>query len=201
MEILNLSPESRTAVASATAKALKKGKVVAAPTDTVYGLLALATNPDSVERVFEIKGRERGKALPLFVSGVVSAQEVAEVSREQREFLSRVWPGKMTCVLRAQQDMVKGTTQEGKVALRVPDHSFLLSVLRQVGKPVTATSANVAGEPTVSDSSRLEDIFDERKEKPDLLVSAGVIESSLPSTVVDLTQEPYRVIRQGAVVL
>ncbi|MDP3901069.1 MAG: L-threonylcarbamoyladenylate synthase [bacterium] len=201
MEIKELSPGLEDQLAQDMARELKAGKVIVSPTDTVYGLLALASCSECVQRVFEIKGRDSAKPLPLFVENLEAAKEIAEISPEQEAFLSRVWPGKVTCVLKSAKEMPKGVSSEGSVALRVPNNPFLVSFLGYLGEPMTATSANLAGGAEISDSSELQTIFEGRIRQPDILISAGILEPSLPSTIVNMRKTPYQVIRQGAVLI
>ena len=86
---------------------LKRGKMVVSPTDTVYGLLVDATNRRAVKKVFQVKGREKGKPLPVFVKDIAMAKRFACVSKEQEKFLKTAWPGKVTVVLKSRERLPK----------------------------------------------------------------------------------------------
>jgi L-threonylcarbamoyladenylate synthase len=171
---------------------LENGEVVAAPTDTVYGLLADATNEEVVEKVFQIKGREKGKALPVFVRDIEMAKELAEISAEQEKFLKENWPGKVTAVLESKHVLPKALELNGKVALRIPDYELINELL---DRPLTGTSANVSGQPPCSSAQAVIKQFEERDYQPDLVLDAGELPKSNPSKVVDITGDTEEIIR------
>jgi len=174
---------------------LNKGKVVVCPTDTVYGLLADATQEEAVERVFEIKGREKGKALPVFVKDIEMAKELAYISTKQEKFLKEHWPGKVTVVLQSKQVLPKGLELDGKIALRIPDYELLNDILKELKRPLTGTSANISGQPSCLSAQEVITQFKTREPQPDLVLDAGELADSEPSTVVDITGEAKNVIR------
>jgi len=188
MKVLKVAPET----IERTVQALEKGEVVAAPTDTVYGLLADATNETAVERVFQIKGRERGKALPVFVRDTEMAKELAHVSSEQEKFLKENWPGKITVILQSKHMLPKALELDGKIALRIPDYELINKILE---RPLTGTSANVSGQPSCSSAQEVIEQFQEREFQPDLVLNAGKLPDSNPSKVIDITAETENVIR------
>ena len=131
---------------------LNEGKILACPTDTVYGLVARIDNRDTVERIFQIKGREKGKPFPVFVKDIEMAKEVAEISSSQQEFLNNVWPGKLTAILKSKGKVLRELELNGTIAVRVPDYEFLKSLLTE---PLSGTSANLSGQPSISDSKEI----------------------------------------------
>ena len=176
-------------------QALRDGKVVVAPTDTVYGLLADATNEEAVGRVFDMKGREKGKALPVFVRDIEMAKELAYISAEQERFLNKNWPGKVTAVLESKHVLSKALEMGGKIALRIPEYDLVKDILEKLGHPVTGTSANVSGQPSCSSAEEMIEQFKERELQPDLVLDAGKLPDSDPSTVIDITTETKKVLR------
>jgi len=175
---------------------IKKGKVVVCPTDTVYGLVVDATNKKAVQRVFQIKGREKGKALPVFVKNITMAKRLARVSKEQEKFLKKVWPGKVTVVLESKGVLPIELKTQGKIALRIPNHKTVAALLRKTGVPLTGTSANVSGQPSCSSAAEVLAQFAQRKHKPDLVLDQGTLPKSKPSKIVDITGKKYKVIRR-----
>ena len=171
---------------------LRAGKVVVFPTDTVYGLLADATNKKAVERVFTIKRRSRMKFFPLFVGTMRMAKQIAAISRSQERFLRSRWPGAFTAVLRRKKSSLKfyGISKE-TIALRISGSSQLRSLVRLLGKPIIATSANLSGK---SPCSTIRETRKQLGTKPDLFVDGGRLHSR-PSRIVDMTKKPYRTLR------
>ncbi|MDO8577360.1 MAG: L-threonylcarbamoyladenylate synthase [Candidatus Wildermuthbacteria bacterium] len=169
------------------ASALKKGKVLVCPTDTVYGLVADATNKQAIRKVFQIKQRSPNKPLPLFVRDMRMAKKHARISKEQELFLKKVWPGKITAVLKAKE--------KGTIGLRIPKHHFITKLLQIFAQPLTGTSANTAG---LKPARSLEEIlsqFEKRKHQPDIVVDGGKLPFSKPSKVIDLTSDKKKILR------
>lgn len=186
---------------SRAAAFLKQGKVLAAPTDTVYGLIANAKNEQAIERVFTIKGRGLEKALPVFISSFVMLDEVAFVSDLRvKEFLSRVWPGKVTCVLPSRGWMPFGVREGGlTIGVRMPDYRLILKIMEKFGGPVTGTSANLSGRNSLSSAEEVAAEFRRVPFGPDYLLDVGDLPESRSSTVVDCTIWPPKMLREGAV--
>ena len=177
---------------------LKKGGVVAIPTDTLYGLAADALIEAAVARVFSMKGRSRGVALPLLLADISDVSEyAAHVPDEAWTLANRFWPGPLTIVLR-KTDAVPDLVSGGKdtVALRVPDHKLVRSIVRGLGAPVTGTSANRSGRPGLTTAKAVEAEF---QSEVDLVVDGGEAPDGRPSTIVDLSSGTPRMLRHGAV--
>jgi L-threonylcarbamoyladenylate synthase len=176
---------------------LKEGGVVAFPTDTLYALAADATNPAAVERIFDIKGREGGKPLPVFVSGVEMAARYASLTSEADALARRYWPGALTLVLTRLPDFESAALAGGEtVALRAPDHPVALAILLGAGRPLTGTSANAARGP---DPVTAADVIEALGDRVDLVLDGGACPQGRPSTIVDCTQSPPKVLREGAI--
>lgn len=177
-------------------EALRAGRLVALPTETVYGLAAHALDPEAVARIFEAKGRPRFDPLIVHVSDRAAASELTSAWPEAAERLARAfWPGPLTLVLpksRRVPDLV--TAGLPSVGLRVPDHPLTLELLRRAGLPVAAPSANRFGgvSPTTAEHVRAE-----LGEAVDLIVDGGPCRTGLESTVVSLLEDPPRLLRPG----
>lgn len=178
---------------------LQSGGVVATPTDTVYGLLGDATNPKAVARVYAIKGRQTGKALPMLVSDIVMAKTIAHISPKQEKFLEQVWPGKVSVVLSLIEPSLlspNALLSNKTVLVRVPNHPLILDILHAYKKPLTGTSANTSDKPVCLDTACIREQFSDYP--PDVIIEGGALPPSASSTIVDLTQETPVIIRKGA---
>jgi L-threonylcarbamoyladenylate synthase len=178
-----------------------QGKVLVFPTDTVYGLLGNALDESVVERIYKIKKRDFSKPIPVFVSSLEHAKKIAYISKKQEKFLSKVWPGKVTVVLKKKQSAFRNNKffQGETIGLRVPDFPLLNKILKSVNFPITGTSANLSGRPASVDFREVFSQLKNAEETADIFVDAGTLPESLPSTVVDLTDSELKILREGAV--
>lgn len=183
-------------VADRVVKELEEGKVVVFPTDTVYGLLADATNKQAVDKVLQIKGRKR-KPLPVFVRDIVMAGEFAVIESRDEELLQEYWPGKVTAVFNSKGALPVNTGTLGTIGLRIPDYPLLNLVLEKVGVPIIGTSANLSGNSPILSGKEVIAEFAGRTYTPDVLYDAGDLPFSLPSSVVDFVHQGT-VIRKGS---
>ena len=191
-----LTPDNFEEILKEAARSLRKGNVLACPTDTVYGFVADATNAKAVRKIFRIKGREKGKPIPIFVKDIAMAKSLAKIGKSQESFLKKVWPGKVTVVLESKNKLSKELGTAKTIGLRQPKYKFLNLLLEVYGKPLTGTSANLSGTPSLSDSKEIITQFQNRKYKPDLVLDAGVLRKSKPSKVVDITGTKHIILRK-----
>jgi L-threonylcarbamoyladenylate synthase len=177
----------------AAANAVRDGDLVVYPTETVYGLGADALDPDAVERVFAAKGRDRADPISLAVPDVEAALEYVQVSDRERRFMGRFLPGPVTVVC-DRRDPVPDALTAGldRVGVRIPDHDLALALLERVA-PITATSANVTGRPSVT---RLADLDPEIREAAAVVLDGGET-GGTASTVVDV--ERNEIHRRGTI--
>ncbi len=168
----------------AAATAIEAGDLVVYPTETVYGLAADALDPAAVERVFEAKGRDRSKPISLGVPDVDMAGECVRATEREQAFMEEFLPGPVT-VLCERREMVPDVLTAGsdQVGVRVPDHDLALALLDRTG-PITATSANVSGRPSVR---RLAEVDEEITEAASVVLDGGTT-GGVESTVVDVEQ-------------
>jgi L-threonylcarbamoyladenylate synthase len=176
---------------------LRRGGVVACPTETLQGLLADARSPAAVARVVAIK--HRGSApIALILPDIAALAEVALPLAPRAQALAvRHWPGPLTLVVRARPDLPSALVQDGRVGVRVPGASLALDLARAFGGPLTATSANPSGLPAARTEADVRRYF---PSELDAIVS-GDAPGGEASTVVDVSGPVVRVIRAGAVVL
>jgi len=177
---------------------LRKEGIMAYPTDTFYGLGAGAYSETAVRKIYLLKKRERGKALSVVISGVDMAEKVAASLPPAFLDLSRkFWPGPLTLVVKAKPLFPPAMLGPGgSLALRLPDVPWLLELVRQMDVPLTATSANISGEKEIDSREEVIEVF---SGKVDLIVDGGKTPGGLPSTIVDLTSDKPRILREGAV--
>ncbi|NLV13101.1 L-threonylcarbamoyladenylate synthase [Haloarcula argentinensis] len=164
------------------ATAVRNGELVVYPTETVYGLGADALDAAAVERVFEAKGRERDKPVSMAVPDVESAREYTRLSDRELAFMREFLPGPVTVVVE-RRDAVPDVLVAGRdrVGVRIPDHDLALELLTETG-PLTATSANISGNP----SARSVDDLDAIRERAAVVLDAGETDGGTGSTVVNV---------------
>jgi len=179
-------------------RVLKQGGIVAFPTDTLYGLACDPTNRDALDALYRLKGRAPSLRLPFVAAGISQAAGVVRLESEiARRLAGRFWPGPLTLVLPLLPDHPLAPWKWGKtLAVRVPAAPVARELAREAGIPIPATSANLSGDPSVSHPNRLEQALLSRL---DLLLDGGPLPGGLPSTVLDVTVSPPRLLRPGAI--
>lgn len=171
---------------------LRKGGVIACPTETLVGLLADALNPRAVTRVAEVKRRRAEDPIAVLLPDEQSHAAIAQdISERALEFAHKHWPGPVTLVVKARPGLPVELTREGKVGVRVPGSSAALELVRAFGGPLTATSANISGSPAARTTSEARAVFGDQL---DAYVD-GESPGSPPSSVIDVTTDPWNVIR------
>jgi len=176
---------------------LRKGGVIAFPTDTVYGLGADAFNPTAVERIYEIKDRPKHRQLPLLIADVERLATLAKPIPEIAWFLARrFWPGGLTLVLPKTDSLPAYLASGSTIAVRVPDHPVCLALIQHLGNPVIGTSANISGQPAALTA---EEIGQQLGGKIDFIINGGKCPGGKESTVVDVTRESPIILRQGII--
>ncbi len=200
MDIVTLDASNNSEAAERAVSVLKSGGVAIVPTDTIYGLIADTENIAAVQKIFKMKKRPEGKTFPLFVASIEAAGQIAAIAPHAKKILKNFWPGKLTAVLKAKPEAKEWLAREdGTIAIRVPRHPFLLRLLDQFGRPMTETSVNIWKMPTREKISDMVSDFESSGRKPDLIIDAGDLPDSLPSTVVDFTVMPPVILREGAI--
>ncbi|HEX5479125.1 MAG TPA: L-threonylcarbamoyladenylate synthase [Dehalococcoidia bacterium] len=175
---------------------LRDGGVVALPTDTVFGLAAVATDRAAVQRVLDIKGRDAANPMPLFVGSVEQAALVAQITAPARVLAARFWPGALTIVVPKRPEFDTAAVSGETVGLRVPADPVLREMAAQLG-PLTGTSANRSGAPAARTAAEARAALNG---DVDLIVDASLPATGVASTVVDCTDEDaVRIVREGAV--
>ncbi|MBP5273389.1 MAG: threonylcarbamoyl-AMP synthase [Abditibacteriota bacterium] len=197
MDITRATEAGIYAAARETARALKEGKVAVFPTETVYGIGCLMSDTKAAERIYGIKGRQHSKPLPVMVDCVASVEKAAFPVPGLEALEGVFMPGPLTVVLK-KKDRVPPVISGGldTVAVRIPDHPFLLAVLRELGEPIAATSANPSGLPAPASFDMLDGAI---KDAADLAVDMGPCRVGAPSAIADLTGPEVRILREGGI--
>lgn len=176
---------------------LRHGGVVALPTDTVYGLVAVAADDAAVERIYELKARDPQQPMPLFVASLEQAELVGVFNAAAGALAARFWPGALTIVVPVRPAYGSRALAGGAtVGLRAPGDAWIREAAAQLG-PLTGTSANIAGREECHTAA---EVRAQLGEAPDLIVDAPVDATGKPSTIVDCSgRDGVRVLRDGAV--
>lgn len=178
---------------------LQNGEVIVFPSDTVYGLLCDASNPEAVKKLIAFKNRPVGKPISVFVKDLEMAHNYVEFSSSQRTMLTQMLPGPFTVVLPSKHILSSLLESEkGTLGIRIPHFAFITQLVHAFGKPVTATSANQSGQ---SPFYQVEDLIKETSQKKIELIGGifdkGKLPYNKPSTVVDLSQPEISILRAG----
>ena len=179
------------------AQHLRRGDVVAIPTEALYVLVADPLNLNAVGRVFAAKGREIHRALPMLISGTFMAEQLAKELSMRFHLLARhFWPGPLTLIVPASAKVpLKVTGNTGRLAMRQSRSRVAQALLDWLDQPLIATSANISGQPTCRSGIEVFGMMDGRV---DLVLDAGTF-SGPGATTVDVTEPEWRVIREGAI--
>jgi len=182
---------------SYAADILKNGGLVAVPTETVYGLAGNGLDAEAVAKIYEVKGRPAIKPLSLLVPDLeVAATVCMDIPERARLLAEAFWPGPLTIVLPRRDTVPDIVTAGGDtIGVRCPDHQKTLELLRLAGVPAAAPSANISDMPSPKSAQDVLEYFDGKIE---CLIDGGVCVLGVESTIVSLINEPYKILRQGA---
>ena len=179
------------------ARVLREGGIVAVPTDTQYGLAALASHGAAIMRLFALKQRSDDQALPIFIPDQSWLDTVAtHVSEDVRSLIDTIWPGGLTLVLRRNADWHSLAVPGETVAVRIPDHPIARTLLTAVAEPITGTSANRHGRPAAATPEAVGETFGDEVE---ILPPGDVTPQGQPSTILDCTGVDPHIVRGGIV--
>ena len=180
------------------AKILEREGIIAYPTDTFYGLGANCFSKNAIHRIYQIKGRKPSKPLSIVISDIEMMRKIVfGIPHVFWQIADKFWPGPLTIVLKASANFPADFLGAGaSVGIRLPDLPWLRKLVRETGVPITATSANISGEREVACIDEVRENF---YGKVDLIVDGGKTKGNLPSTVIDLTSEDPKILREGAI--
>lgn len=175
---------------------LRRGQVIAFPTDTVYGVGALLADPRAVERLRAVKHRSLEKPIPVLLAGWEQVASVAsEVTPQVERLCHRFWPGPLTVVVPAAPGLPRPVSPRGSIGLRVPDHELIRRLIDTAG-PMAATSANLSGGPTAVRAAEVRASLEGRIE---LILDGGPAPGGTASTVVEIASGEILVHREGPI--
>ncbi|MFH1857409.1 MAG: L-threonylcarbamoyladenylate synthase [Candidatus Omnitrophota bacterium] len=187
--VLSAELESAPEVVRKAAKFLREGKLVAFPTETVYGLGVSMDHPDAVERLYRVKGRPKEKELTLAIAGFSDLKKYGVILEPAAEtFAKRFWPGPLTLLLKNRG----GET----IGVRMPGHPVARAILSEAGVAVGLPSANPSGKTPPRSAEEVLTYFDG---VIDLIVDGGKTALGISSTVVDLTGPAWKIVREGVI--
>ncbi len=212
MVIIDYKKQYHKQIIAAAVKALKSGKAVVYPTDTSYGLAVDAGNIKAIKKLYKIKERQSTQPVHIVVPSVAYAKSIVQWNNSALKLVKKFWPGPLTLILCLK---VKGmglkmlSAKTGSLGLRMPDNLIAMDLARYLGRPITATSANVSGR---ADCYSVKEIIGQfsakggsasggknQKYKPDIIINAGKLPKRKPSTLVRVFDDVVKVLRQGPV--
>ena len=197
MERITLSDSGIHTAAARAASALRAGGIILYPTDTLYGLGADAVSNAAVAKIFEAKGRNERKPIHAIVADLEMARKYGEVPEIIETLVGALPPGKITFIVKKKPEYDSGILRGNTFGFRIPDNAFCIEMIRAFGGPVTATSANKAGELPARDIDGI--LAQLQSEGIDVAIDSGELPVNAPSTVLDLSGETPRILREAAV--
>ena len=185
-------------------EALRQGKVIVYPTETVYGLGCDVTDQIAVDKIFEIKQRQKNKPVLMVAASIDMVMEYVEWNEKLEELAQKYWPGPLTIVapVKTGCGLVRGVVSEDDtVAFRVTEHHLAQELSEKLGKPIVSTSANISNQESSSDAENILAMFESQEAKPDIVIDAGELPHRSPSTIIKVTNGEVEVLRQGELIV
>lgn len=196
IDITKASNEAKLLIGKEISLDLKEGKTLVFPTETVYGLACDMLNTKAVESIFDIKGRDHTKPLPIMIGNIDHIHYVArDIPKVFFELAEKYMPGPLTVILKKKEnisDIITGG--KDTVGVRMPDHFFALNMIKEVAHPIIATSANLSGKPS---PINFEMAKNDLEHKVDIFINEGDCVGGTPSTIIDLSGDKIKILRQG----
>jgi L-threonylcarbamoyladenylate synthase len=199
MEIIRINPINPDKnVLKKTKQFLDQGKIIAHPTETIYGLAASVQNNITMQRVFDIKGRDPEKPMSVMLRDIKAINQlIGTINTFEEQFIKKFLPGPITVILeiRKKTDLLFLKNRK-TLGIRIPDHKFCSELLKIINYPICSTSANKSG---AKDPLLAMEIISHFQDEIDLLIDGGMTKSNIPSTIVDLSQSPIKILREGPI--
>ncbi len=175
---------------------LNHGGLVAFPTDTVYGLATLPFKDEYVEGLFSAKGRNNSRAIAILIGDLKDLWRVVDhFDKVPARLAESFWPGPLTLVVPKQAGLPEALSQDGPIGVRMPDHPFALSLLRQIG-PLAVTSANISGQ---DNANTADEVYRQLNGRVHLILDGGRTVGGMPSTVVNCLTPGMTILREGPI--
>jgi L-threonylcarbamoyladenylate synthase len=198
-ELLKISPENPDPAALRyAAEFIRRGELVAIPTDTFYGIAADPFNLAAVDQIYRVKGRPETRALPILVNTTSQAIALSrDVPYTFHKLAAKFWPGPLTLLVEASSGVpLKVTAHTGNVALRWPKSVIVNALIDLIKGPITGTSGNISGQPACASAI---DLLEQMGDRLPLIIDAGVTPGNLASTIVRLDGDDWAVMRGGVI--
>ena len=198
-ELLKISPENPDPEAIRyAAEFIRRGELVAIPTDTFYGIAADPFNLAAVDQIYRVKGRPETRALPILVNTTTQAVSLSrDVPYTFHKLAAKFWPGPLTLLVEASTGVpLKVTAHTGNVALRWPNSPIVNALIGLTGGPITGTSGNISGQPACSTAIAL---LEQMGDRLPLIIDAGETPGNLASTIVKLDGDDWEIMREGVI--
>jgi L-threonylcarbamoyladenylate synthase len=188
----------RSDIIAEAVRALRRGEIIVFPTETLYGLGADALNPAAVGKIFEIKGRDPANPIPVLVADRAMLDAlVADIPPLAEKLIAHFWPGPLTIVLPARKNIPASLVNStGGVGLRISSSPIAAGLVEQLGKPLTATSANPSGQPGARTVAEAKRYF---AGEIDFFIDGGELKSKTASTVIEMRENRLRIVRLGEI--
>ncbi|MDR2831647.1 MAG: threonylcarbamoyl-AMP synthase [Rickettsiales bacterium] len=179
--------------------AIQSNLLVCFPTETVYALVCNARDSGAIEKIYQVKKRSQNKPLSIFVSDIYSLKKIAKIKEEYINFINHFSPGPVTYILLLKNNnILPSEFFEGSIGIRIPDHPIAISILNELKAPIVATSINISGEKSVCKAS---DIPQSIKQHLSAVIEDDELVSGIESTIIDLTEDKIKVLREGTISL
>jgi L-threonylcarbamoyladenylate synthase len=198
-ELLRISPENPDPAAIRyAADFIRRGELVAIPTDTFYGIAADQFNLAAVEQIYRVKGRPETRALPILVNATTQALTMTrDVPYTFHKLAAKFWPGPLTILVEASTGVpLKITAHTGNVALRWPKSAIANALIDRTRGPITGTSGNISGQPACASAI---DLLEQMGDRLPLIIDAGETPGNLASTIVKLEGDDWEIMREGVI--
>lgn len=197
-EVLKFDPREQERCFSRCSEVVSAGGVIVYPTETFYGLGVDPRNPSALARLFKIKERPSDQPILLLIHDISEVRNwAAEVNAQAEKLMKAFWPGPLTLVFKAKQDVPQELTgNTGTIGLRMPGNELTRNLLKSFGRPLTGTSANISGLPSADSTAKVLAMLEGRV---DIVLDAGKTTGGQASTIVDVTGDVLKVIRKGAI--
>ncbi|WP_265033270.1 L-threonylcarbamoyladenylate synthase [Wolbachia endosymbiont (group A) of Sicus ferrugineus] len=179
--------------------AIQNNLLVCFPTETVYALACNALNNESIGKIYQIKKRSQNKPLSIFVSDICSLMRIAKLEKKYIGLVNHFSPGPITYILPLKNNnILPNEFFKDSIGIRIPEHPIAISILNKLKVPIVATSINISGEKSVC---KADDIPQSIKQHLSAVIEDDVLVSGIESTIIDLTEDKIKVLREGAILL
>ncbi len=199
MQEVFLRDNNLEGTAAQAAEVLTQGGVIVYPTETAYGLGADYFNEEAIKKIYAIKQRQADKPLPVIVADLETAEKLVIFDDKIRQLVAQHWPGPLTVVLPFKLFGQKKHFLE-TLGLRISSNIFCLALSKIFANPIVSTSANISGQKAIYNVEQIKEQFSRCNVKPDLLINAGNLPLTLPSTIIKSENGKIKILRQGKII-